>query len=313
MRHLLALAVIASLATSLHAETRLPYPRQPCPRGSDSPVLMRFEPLPVRPADAAGRGELSAWTPMAGAWEGTGTDAGGAFTIKAGLESLFDGRFILVRTTETRGDQTVRDQLTVFTGGDAAGAFVYDSKLPFRKLAGAVDTAGVQLAAGDAAFRVTWKRAEDGLSGTREEADANGALAVTSTWSLKRTALASVIEARRRGVEGPVADMKGTLKGDGESAVTVGSAIGAHFSAEEEGVVALDGGIVITRQTHTYANGKVKQAVLIHGVENDKPFRHGFLSDGAALQFTGVFVDVGQMTFSTPIPDGTLKATFIHT
>lgn len=249
-----------------------------------------------------GRGELDAWTPLAGAWEGSGTDAAGSTAVKASLESLFGGRFLLLHTSEQRADQSVREELEVWSGGETPGAFVYHAKDPFQRLPGAVDADGAALSAGDAKTRITWHRTADGLTGTREEADATGALVATGSWTLKRGA---------RDVDGPEVELIGKFKGEGETCATIGSAVGVHFNAVEEGSLALSSGILITRQTYTYAD-RVEQALFIHGVEHDKPFRHEFHSKGAVLALTGAFVDVGQMAFTTDTPAGKLKVSTVE-
>lgn len=311
MRRYAVLSLVASLATALEAA-----PRRPCPpRGdpAERPVLMRFAPLGVaQPLSIPGRGELADWNALAGAWDGVGTDGGGAFSMKAGLEPLFGGQFVLIRTTEQRGDQVLREQLEVWTAGETPGVYLYDSRAPFRRLTGSVDSEGASLTAGDARSRLTWRRSAEGLTGTREEADASGAFIAVATWALKSGTAAS-LEERRRGVVGPVNDLKGELRGEGETAITPGQAAGAHFQAEESGVVALDGAIVTTRQTHRYDAGRTEAAFLVHGVENDRPFRHAFLERGRVVAFTGEFVGVDQMVFSNPVPEGDLKVTFVHT
>lgn len=301
------LALLAALASAAHAAT-------PCARGPERRVLMRFAAVAAEaPRGAPGRGELAGWNAMAGMWSGLGSDAGGSFTIKAGVESLFDGQFLLFRTTELRGDAVLRDQLVVWTAGDAAGAYVYDAKAPFRRLTGAVDAAATALSAGDAKLRLTWRQEPDGLAGSREEADAAGALVTTATWALKRAEARSLVERRRDGakqVAGPVNDFKGELRGEGETPLVPGQGAQEHFQAEESGVVALDDAIVTTRQTHRYDSGRSEQAFLVHGVESDRPFRHAFLARGAVVPFTGEFVGVDQMVFSGP---DSLRVTFVHT
>ena len=312
MRIHIALVLAAGLAGAAHAENAHAE-TPPCAARAavQDGVLMTFASAPARPEGFRGRGELSSWSPLAGSWEGAGTDATGALTVKAGLESLYDGRYVLLRTTESRDGHRLREQLLVWVGGETSGAFLYDADAPFRRLAGGVDASGTALSAGDAKLRVTWKQGPDGLTGVREEADASGALVETGRWTLKRGAARSLIE-RGTCPVGPLSGLVGKHKGQGETAVTLGSGVGAHFFGEDEGVSALSSAIVVTHETHTYKD-HTDQALLVHGLENDHPFRHVFSSKGVMQQLSGDVVDRSRLVFAAPVPEGTLKVTFVPT
>src|SRR5688572_27567545 len=92
-----------------------------------------------------GRGPLAAWIPMAGAWEGLGTGAEGAFTMRADVDTLFGGMFVMIRSTETRAKGSF-EHLTIFT---ADGAWVYEPGVTHRQLDGGPTAEGLILTAGN--------------------------------------------------------------------------------------------------------------------------------------------------------------------
>lgn len=266
------------------------------------------------PAHAADR-ELASWADLAGAWEGTGSDAQGPFAMTARIEPAFEGRYLTIHTREVRGDQTLREQLGIWAAGDAGvRLFHYEASTHHRRLPGKPGTAADTLHAGDPTYAMRWQRTPDGLTGARFEAAMHGSgePVETARWSLKRAAASR--EAQRRGDVENFEYFDGELQGDGESAVTPGSASGAHFTAREFGVAMLADTIVVSRQKLAYdAGDRVEEALLVHGVQADRPFRHVFLARGGVDVFQGAFTDIGQMTFEGATPLGEMKVSLAMT
>lgn len=270
-------------------------------------VLLLLVALAV-PVHAAG------WTDMAGTWEGTGTDAGGAFAMTAHVAPVFAGRFLTIHTTETRGGQTLREQLGIWATGDAGvRLFHYDASTQHQRLPGKPETNADTLSAGDNVYAMRWQRTPDGLSGDRHEFVKHGCgtLVETARWTLKRAEGSR--EALRRGDVENFEFFDGELKGDGESAVTPGQMAGAHFTAQEFGTAMLADKVVVSRQTLSYDAGGVKEALMVHGVQDNKPFRHVFLERGAVDVLAGEFSDIGVMTFNGKTEIGDLKVTMVIT
>lgn len=260
---------------------------------------------------APGRGELAAWVSQSGTWEGLGTDAAGNFAMRADVDALYGGQFVMIRTRETRGDQ-VREQLQIFTGGEAPGAYLYEAGQPHRRLSGFVDAASAQLSAADATLRLTWAQAVDGLTGSREEASATGELIPGATWALKRAAAPSLKAARRGDVEN-FEYMDGELRGDGQAAVTPGQMASDHFQVSQTGVSMLGDTLVVSREVQAFDSGRKDEVLLLHFVEGTRPLRHAFSSRGAVLAFSGTFTDIGQMKFRSDVPGGQLLVHVVAT
>jgi hypothetical protein len=269
--------------------------------------------VPVHAAPL-GRGELATWAEMAGTWEGTGTDNGGAFAMTARIASVYEGRYLTIHTTESRGGQTLREQFGIWASGDAGiRLFHYDAATQHQRLPGKPGTSAETLAAGDNVYAMRWQKTPEGLSGARHEFVKHGCdtLQETARWTLKRAQVSR--QALRRGDVENFEFFDGELKGDGESAVTPGQMIGAHFTAQEFGTAMLSDKIVVSRQKLTYDAGSVQEAVIVHGVQDGKPFRHVFQERGAVDVFAGAFTDIGMMTFNGKTQIGDMTVTLVIT
>lgn len=258
----------------------------------------------IAPASAAvlGRGEMAVWLDHAGAWGGTGVDAAGGFAMHADLETLFGGKFVVLRVTETRKDG-VRESLQVFTGGEAPKAFVYTPGT-HRRLTAVLDLDTPGLAAGDETLRVTWTATPQGLKGTREEAGPDGSLVPVSSWTLVRD---SAPRATHRDPVEYFEFMHGDLKGEGLAALVPGEQASERYVVRQTGTALLGDLLAYVREVKTFDSGNFEETLAIHYMApNEVPVRHVFTSLGYTLEQTGLVPDIAQLRFYTEVPGGRL-------
>ena len=273
-----------------------------------------------RGAGAQARGALGSWAELSGAWDGTGTDAAGAYTMHANVETLFGGQYVLIQARETRGDKT-HDNVTVFTGGEAPGAYIYGEGVPHIHLNGTVDAENGQVIANDAKLYISWGRGEGGtLTGYREEADADGNLNPVAKWELKRTSPTASptsspnsAPSNHRGTVEYFEFMDGTLKGEGLQAKVPGQMAADHFVITQVNAGVLNDTLLLTRETKTFDGGRVDESLQIHQVQNGAPVRHDFTSRGNVLEYGGVFNDIAQMRLNIDVPAGKLQIAVVAT
>ena len=239
------------------------------------------------------RGGLGAFTDLAGAWSGPGTDESGATHVNATIDAVF-GRHLMLHATAGS-----REDLAIFAAdGEALRAFCYDSTGAMHACTGALDLAGQALSGADGTFAVSLARSGDGLVLTRSRLD-GGALHEVARFTLLRTPAGDIVE-RRRAVDENLDFFRGEHTGTGKSTQET------HFDVTDSCQPQLADHIVVARQKETHSGGRVAEFLIVHGLAGEQPFRHQFADDGTVTAFTGQVTDVGQLKFFTPQGDANL-------